>query len=593
MVTFNGMIINTNSNECQSVEAMAKNAAKIAFYNFKWQFVTLVLFNVTALCGVNEFLRSYNKNAVVATDVFEPRFSERTRQFVIFGTNLDNISHILKWMEKRNFDNTAEYTVVCQSNKRNDCDEVNTLDDLWQRRIMNVIFINDVSNNGTAGYYYEYGEKCKNTPPIRVSNWESCVGTNASRYCARKFPVPFHNMYGCDIIVSTFRQPPYMYINDGEPSGADGDLLKIIIKALNATLVLMTPSRGDGWGNLDSNGTWVGSLGDLYYELANLSMTSASITPARYSCFELSNFYYTTQLIWVTHPPTPEASHYKLLRPFKPDTRIALALSLLFVVILAVLFKTNFCRSISLIINSGRLPESVIFLSWQMCMGQAITIPPVKMTVLYLILVWIWYCFLMRTFYQVHLMNSLKTEVYSEELSSIEDAIAADYPYGGGPALREYYIDNPMIYDNWQGRESSDYPIIMLNLTHGMKYVLAANVAAVKDFLKLPGRKLHILPHQIVNSPIGIFMKRFSPFISIINRKLERLFEFGIPQKIFKNNTKARTVYKLQDENKPIKLIYCTGCYIILFIGWVSSFAVFIIELLLERQRHPVITFRN
>lgn len=133
----------------------------------------------------------------------------------------------------------------------------------------------------------------------------------------------------------------------------------------------------------------------------------------------------------------------------------------------------------------------------------------------------------------------------------------------------------------------------MLNLTHGMKYVLAANVAAVKDFLKLPGRKLHILPHQIVNSPIGIFMKRFSPFISIINRKLERLFEFGIPQKIFKNNTKARTVYKLQDENKPIKLIYCTGCYIILFIGWVSSFAVFIIELLMEKQRRRVITFRN
>ncbi|XP_039761790.1 uncharacterized protein LOC120634953 [Pararge aegeria] len=572
---------------------MAKSAAKIAFYNFKWQFVTLVLFNTTLMCGVNTFLRSYSKNAVVADDSYIPVSSQHTRQFVLFANNLDGIKNLLAWLELHTYDTTARYMIICQSRSTGNCDETNALEVLWQRRIVNVIFINDVFNNGSSGYYYQYGDKCKNSPPIKVSNWDSCVGTNESRYCAGKFLIPLQNMYECPIIVSTFWQPPFMYINDGVPSGADGDLLRIIIDALNATLVLMEPSRGSGWGNLDDNGSWVGSLGDLYYDLANFSMVSASITQARYDAFELSSFYFTTNIVWITHPPIPEPSSFKLLRPFKPDARIALGLSFVFVVILALIFKTNFCTSVFESINSCRLPDSVIFLAWKMCMGQAITIIPLKMTVLYLILFWIWYCFLVRTFYQVHLINSLKTEVYSSEFSSIEDAIAAGYSFGGGPALQEYYVDSPSVYDKWEDIDISGYKTLMSNLSQGMKFVLAVNLASVKIFLKTPGRKLHILPQQVICSPIGIFLKKSSPFTIIINRILKRLFEYGIPQMIFKNYTASDLTDKSTEENKPIKLIYCTGCYIILSIGWIASFILFIIELYMKRETNQVIRFRN
>ncbi|XP_023952570.2 uncharacterized protein LOC112056379 [Bicyclus anynana] len=594
-MAINSAIANITSNECESIETMAQSAAKIAFHNFKWQFVTLVLFNTTLMCGVNAFLRSFKKNTIVANDMYIPLYSRRsiTRQYVIFGTNLDSILHLLTWMERRKFDNTADHLIICQSKGRDNCDEVIALQYLWERRIMSTIFINDVFHNGTSGYYYEYGEECRNTPPIKVADWDSCVSTNISSYCAGKFPLPFHNMYGCPLIVSTFFQPPYMYITDGMPSGADGDLLKIIIQALNATLVIKTPSRGDGWGNLDENGTWVGCLGDLYFDLANISMASAAITHARYTSFELSIFYYTTTIVWITHPPTLEPSSYKLLRPFKVDARIALGLSFLFVVILALFFRTNFCTSLCHIINAGRLPDSVIFSAWKMCMGQAVTVVPLKMTTLYLILFWIWYCFLVRTFYQVHLINSLKTDVYSQELLTIEDAIAEGYSFGGGPALREYYVDSPLVYRNWEGRDSSEYKMILLNISQGMKYVLAVNVAMVRKFLRKPGSKLQILPQTVICSPIGIFLKKYSPLTEVINRKLTHLFEFGFPEKIFKNNTDSGYVEKPTDENKPIKLIHFTGCYILLLVGWVLSFILFLIELYVNRQRKPTIRFSN
>ncbi|XP_045780999.1 uncharacterized protein LOC123878021 [Maniola jurtina] len=572
---------------------MAKSAAKIAFYNFKWQFVTIVFFNTTLFCGVNSFLQSYKKNVVVASDSYNPRFTMTTRQFVIFGTNLDNIHHLVTWMKEQMFDSSSKYVIICQSIERKDCDEVVALEYLWQLRIMNVIFINDIFEKGTTGYYYEYGKECKNTLPIKVSNWDSCVSTNESRYCAEIFPVQLRNMHGCPFMVSTFLQPPLMYINDGVPSGADGDLLRIIIDALNATLVLMLPSRGDGWGNLDDNGTWVGSLSDIYYDLANISMTSASITQSRYSTYELSSFYYTSTLIWITHPPEPEPPYYKLLRPFKPPAWIALGFSFLFVVFLAVFLKTQFCLSIWHKINSGHLSDRVIFSAWELCMGQVVTINSMKTIVLYLILCWIWYCFLMRTFYQAYLINSLKTELYSSELSSIEDAIAKGYPFGGGPALKEYYIETPSIYENWEDKHISELGPTLLNLTHGMHYALAIKLAIVQEFLKQPGRKLQILPQKILSSPTGIFLKRYSPFTIVLNRILKRLCEFGFPQTIFKNNTVSHFMGKSADEKKPIKLIHFTGCYIILLIGWVSSFILFIIEMCIEKRRNRVIRFSN
>ncbi|CAB3238940.1 unnamed protein product [Arctia plantaginis] len=137
----------------------------------------------------------------------------------------------------------------------------------------------------------------------------------------------------CPLFVSTFIQPPYMNILNGTPIGANGDLLRIIAYGLNSTLVMIISHRGDGWGFRDENGTWMGSFGDIYDDLANLSMTSAAVTLSRFSTFQISRPYCTVPVVWVTHPGTLQNAALKLLYPLKEDARIALIVSFAFVIL--------------------------------------------------------------------------------------------------------------------------------------------------------------------------------------------------------------------------------------------------------------------
>ncbi|XP_050357833.1 ionotropic receptor 25a-like [Nymphalis io] len=563
------METNVQLDECDGIQNLSKSAAKIAFHNFKWHYVTLVLINSIVSCGVSAFLEAYNKTAIVANLNLIPRFSDTTKQFVLFGQTMNDVLYLIQSLEDNGFNYIGDFLIICQSNDFNDCDETEAVKILWNHKVVNVVFIKHKPNYGAIGYTYEFGVDCKNSPPTKLKYWDNCISDGHD--CEKMFPVKFINLYRCPIIVSTFIQVPYMNINDGVPSGADGDLLRILIEALNATLVIKTPHRGNGWGNLDENGMWVGSLGDLYYDLANFSMTSASITQSRYLDFQMSNFYYAIMLGWVTHPPEMEMSYCKLLRPFKLDTQIAFLISFILVIVIVLIFKTRICKYIYKKMKFGRIPDKVLFSSWEMCMGQPISPFSSNMSLSYLVLIWIWYCFLMRTFYQVHLINSLKTDIYLTELLSIEEAIQAEYPFGGGSALKDYYIDNSLVYDNWKHMDSNEYHSIMLNLSEGMKFVLAMNLATAKVFLKEPGRRLHILPHKIINCPSVIFFKKFSPLVPPINRIIERLVEFGWVDMIYKNNTMTKNIDRSENVDKPIKLSNFTGCYVILFVGWTSS----------------------
>ncbi|XP_061380959.1 uncharacterized protein LOC116775533 [Danaus plexippus] len=529
-------ILNEN---CKNIEQLSRGIANIADNSFKCHYTTLILINSAMICGVSAFMNSYPKTMVVLSNVTKPIW-RKSKQFILFGYNLENITYLLRWLQKYNYDNTGNFIIICQSSQTDECDEREAVKILWTHKIVNVIFVN-LTDNGT-GYTYDIDSFCENGPPIKVKNWDHCLKFGMK--CTMQFPLKLKNLYGCPITVSTFFQPPYMQLTDGLPSGADGDLLLILAKSLNASLTIRTPWIGDGWGNREKNGNWVGSLGDLYYNLANFSMTSASITETRSEDFQMSKFYRNLKLVWVTHPKIKEASTYKLMRPFKPSSRAALFISFIIFILVFMVCRTKNVKAMFKTVKILSAPTKSLFYYFQICLGQPVAVQTKKTRILSFLLIWIFYCFLIRTFYQVHLINSLKTDVYLTNFVSIHDAIRDKYNFGGGLALKDYYIDEQVIYNNWEGVNSSDYYDIMNNLTEGKKFVLAMNLATAKHYLKQPGKKLHVLPQRIVTSPTAIFFNKFSPLVRPINKILDRLIECGILGMLFQNATTSRYIYK-------------------------------------------------
>ncbi|CAG4992417.1 unnamed protein product [Parnassius apollo] len=536
------------------------------------------------LCGIEFFSKAYGKSVIVGYGAFYPQFSVNTHQYVLFGTDIQNIGLMLEWMQKHQFDNTGKYVVVCVS--KEDCDESEGVEMLWNYKIINVVFLKTgiIATESMAYTYFDKRYDCKEVRPVKLDNWFSCIDIDHRKNCSEMFPLKLRQLQSCPIIVSTFAQTPYMMINNGVPSGTDGDLLRLIAEKLNASLQLMTPQRGIGWGKLEENGTWSGSLADVYYDLANFSMTSASITLSRFSHFHMSVDYNTVSVVWVTHPSAMESPSLKLIRPFEIEVRITLALSFLLVVILAVLIKSK-CWNSMLAINISLPRRSLVFYSWELCMGLPSTKLPTKSAFLYLVMFWIWYCFLIRTFYTVFLIKALKTNVYSSDIQKIDDALAANYGIGGGIALKDYFIDEPEIYNRWINFESNEIFSALMNMSEGAKRVTAINLETTKLFQRNQSKNLHILAQKVISSPTVLFFKKYSPLTEAINAILTQLVETGFVSKIYNIYTKSYFIKKSGHQKKAINLAHFTGCYAVLIGGWILSFIFFIRELYKGHRR--------
>ncbi|CAK1546104.1 unnamed protein product [Leptosia nina] len=570
------------------LENVAESAAKVADYTFNWQHATLILFNLTILCSVDVFAKSYNKN-INLFNISKGRQHitwhsvEGTMQYVLFVDDIADLIRVLAALRRRNFNTNAKFIIIC-NRKNNQCVKSRAVEVLWSYRVTNVILIKEELSMVT-GYTFFISELCDMPIPRVLKHWNDCIYSKQDKntFCTTKymFPVKFRNFRGCPLLVSTFSQVPYMMIEDGVPRGADGDLLRCIVQALNATLVLVFPPDDDGWGTYENN-TWTGSLGDVYKGLANFSMTSASVTLKRFQHFDMSVNYFSVNLVWVTHPSHDfESSSLKLVRPYKGNARILVMLTFVVVLLMQVFVKTRFYKGLSARFHFGDAPNSLLFHAFRRSLGLPMKCPK-SLFFKYCTFLWVWFWFLARTFYQVHLIESLQTNVPVNSINTIAEAIEEGYTIGSGPALKDYYLDDPFVYENWIDVDTDQNLPIMKNLTEGLKFVLAINLVSVKAFEKATRLRLHVLSERVLKSHTVLFLEKHSHLTKSVNILLNRLFEAGIPDKLFEDYTFTARESKTKAK-EPIRTEHFMGCYIILIVGWILSAIVFLVEKIVHR----------
>ncbi|KAJ2952300.1 hypothetical protein O0L34_g4583 [Tuta absoluta] len=583
MSAFGANVLDLNQLHQEIVgEKVAGVTASIAIEHFQWRYMTLLFYNSSLLYGVNNFLRSYDKSVVVNRGTTEPKNPEETRQIIIFGRDLERITYALDWMRTLKYDNTGRYIVICESYN---CNETEAVETFWYHKITNVVFLKHQEEKVLAYTYFYNGENCAMSAPAKI-DMDSCL-QNVSQ--CDLYPEKFNNLYKCPLIASTFKQPPYMFdLESGKPLGVDGRLLQILSDALNATLQIMTPHRGDGWGAKDANGTWLGSLGDIYYDLANLSITSAALTLNRFSSFQLSHIYNYVLIGWITNPTEMESASLKLLHPFNRHTHLAVGFTFMLVVICSFFISSNLWQRFKNRIGvESSKKNNVLFYSWMICMGMGLPRAklPKKSFFLYMAFIWIWYTFLVRTMYQASLINSLKTNVYASNVDSIKDMLKEKYKFGGGFALRDYFINYPEVYDSFIGMNFSELVRVSQGITTGEHFAVAVNLEAASSLYLTHGEPYHVVSEKIVISPTAIFFKKFSPVAKSINGKLMRLVEGGITDYLYRMYIRTHSKRgKVSKRNAPMTLQHFTGCYAILFAGWIAAFVVFICEVLFGCQ---------
>lgn len=561
-------------------------AAKIANHNFEWRYVTVIMFQTVHVIGLQTFLMNYDRSVIVKLNRIVPEHRIQVAQFVIFGQTSTEIITTLRWLHYSKYEISGKYIIICPYSDIYTCDERQIFQTLANLYIVNVVLLKQGENDKPLIYTYEIVKpgKCTNMEP-QLHDW---VPDCQEDKCFQSiFYEKLKNIYKCPLYISALQQPPFMYLNANasNPSGGDGEFIKLIASVINATLIMRKPTDVAHWGDYKNN-NWTGSLGDVFNSRAHASMCSAPLTSYKYGNFQISATYYSNEIVWVARLPSLRASWEKMLYPFKSNLHVILIFTFLGIIFFYTLTKANVYRLLKKCIKAPlfQFKHNWLFYSWALFLGMPLSKMPVRTTFRILIFTWIYFCIIIRSAYLAALITSLKHPRYQSLLRSSKDIVRL--PYGGVTSLREYYINNPDVYDRWTIVEFADTFAVLDEILEGKTdFVLAINKDVVKHHVfKYNGSKLlQIVPEKIVISPVVIYFKKYSSLTAPVNEIIIKAFEAGFIQHFYKKylmNEKElqQKLRKYGIEN--LSMNHFSGCFAILIMGYCLSFIYFIVEVI-------------
>ncbi|XP_068200748.1 glutamate receptor ionotropic, delta-2-like [Palaemon carinicauda] len=167
---------------------------------------------------------------------------------------------------------------------------------------------------------------------------------------AEIFPEKIWNLKGAPIKLITFEFEPHI-IREKNPDGTGGryfgsdvQIAIALSEALNFTLIIERPPKGEYWGNKYPNGSWSGLTGKISRNEGHFGMAFIFLTNNfdELAVLDYSRFYsYDTSCFMArTEPPLPRWE--SLAAPFKQSTWLAASISFLaFCPIIALLAKAS------------------------------------------------------------------------------------------------------------------------------------------------------------------------------------------------------------------------------------------------------------
>ena len=234
---------------------------------------------------------------------------------------------------------------------------------------------------------------------------------------ANLFPEKLNNLRGCPIKVYAPFQPPFVFIENSEPSGRDVDLINSLAKALNFTLNLKILTQQGAWGLIFDNGTATNASKSLLDSEADILISEFYLKPSRLKFSEASKEYFQTDVVFVIPPGRNLLPIEKLLQPFSKTVWLTLliALLILFIAISIIIWHLKLELSNQNLMIFFRI-FSIMFAVSQPSLPKRSSARILTMTLLM-------FCIVIQASYQGSLYKFLQTESKVQELQTIEEMI--------------------------------------------------------------------------------------------------------------------------------------------------------------------------
>lgn len=556
-------------------EQIIKCAIEIANSNFKFRKETVIWFKDVEIALVNKFINSYNGTVMV-----ESKDAELTRQVVVIVESFQSFMKMLSKLKpdlkgKSLLNGGARFLILLFSNRKK-IDRINSI--LWSYFVTEAVVVTKGNGNNILLYtYYPYKNhlNCRNTEPTLIGIW------NETSKLKNLYPDKMRNMNECPLYISTnkIKCPP------AEKKIPLEIIKKSIVKLLRDIMNFTPIISVKDYISIDTirAKNWSDSLSDVISGVANISTCTIPLDIDKLGLLDYSAPYFRMRLLWFAPPITPGPGWWRLISPLNGYLWLILLITTFFVNALPYAMKikpiNQFCWRY--LRNATKL-RGTVFRIWGVLMGQPVYLAPKRFRDFYIIGLWIWFTFVVRSAYQSVLIGALKTEAVEGDYADLKDMIRAGYQIGGRSGIYSHFEYDPVIKERFEVIPDAEFDDLFRDILEGRKkFVLATSLEYAYAFCISRGKKekecVHLLPDSIMSVPLGVWMKEHSPYKRSLSTWLPRLIESGLLER--DSEIKSARCCPISSDPTPLTDHQITSCIVCLCLGYIVSFIVFIAEI--------------
>ncbi|CAH0713159.1 unnamed protein product, partial [Brenthis ino] len=466
---------------------------------------------------------------------------------------------------------------------------------LWSYYTTNVVIIVVNEDKKIALYtYFPYKNHldCQSVEPTLIGFWDDGAILEKDL-----FPDKMSNLKGCPLYISTNK----VYHPATEQKIPLEIIKRAIIRYLRDVMNFTPIISSRDYLSIDSDGAknWSETLDDILTGTANISTCSISPGMDRIGILDYSIPYFRISIAWLGPPLKPGPIWWRLLTPLNGYLWLILLLVVTIVNFIPFTMKIDrvrkFCHKNFK--NSNKL-HGIAIRIWAVMMGQPIRVSPKRFRDFYILGLWIWFTFVVRSAYQSVLISALKSDTTVGNFFDLKEAVDNGYKFGGRAGVLSHFEHDPFIRDGYEVIQEVGFEKAFQEVLEGKKkFFFAISLEYVWAYCMSQGINEnecgHTLPDSIMTVPLVIWMPKNSPFKNPLSIWLIRFLESGLLEKDTMKMSTASILKSTEPTALRNKQVFSS--ILCLLIGYLISFVVLILEIIRFKTKNTYIRkiYRN
>ncbi|PNF33537.1 hypothetical protein B7P43_G17413 [Cryptotermes secundus] len=449
---------------------------------------------------------------------------------------------------------------------------------------------------------YRDSSNCYNTREVHLLDLWVMEGSGHFALNKCLFPNKIKNsLNNCPVVVSTTQRHPFVegpdYINTDDSfetvysRGWDINLLNIVKDAMNMSLRFLPPSV-EALGRLLDNGTYLGVIGDLTYNKADIALSGLPLIAPFTDRGDHTAVYSRSEFIWLVPCARRLLGWSNVFRIFSYSVWLCVFLSL----ILAAGVMRFLAKGTQGVARCSDLSASSCNIL-AMSLGSGVSSVPRSSSVRIFFLAWICHCMAVNTVIQSYFTAFLVKSDLEKQVSSVDEIFSSGMDYGFIPQFDIFFNINGTTLDKTILHDRKDCTRVwscLRRLAYDRDFaVLFSEVSYETDvkyrFLhKLSSTPLVCrLPETFLSFYYSLYTPKGHHLLERMNAVLSRIFQAGLYSELQELDAHVLKVAVQvggregpDDEYRPFSLKHMRVAFFILLAGHAVNLLVLLLETL-------------